>query len=72
MCGKPPPGGCIHPAPNFMNSTTAPQYMRRLQRDAANLARRYRALHPERQAELLPELERTRADLEAIWRRLLG
>ena len=54
-----------------MNSTTVPQYLHRLRRDAGNMARRYQALHPERRAELLPELERTRADLEAVWRRLL-
>jgi hypothetical protein len=55
-----------------MIKTTTSQYLARLRRDAGNMARRYRTLHPERQAELLPELQRTRADLEAIWRRLLG
>ena len=46
------------------NTTTVPQLLRRLNRDAAAMVRKYRSLHTERQAELRPEIERTLAEIQ--------
>lgn len=45
-------------------STTVGQYLHRLRRDAAAMARKFRTIHPDRQAELRPEIERTLAEIQ--------